>query len=100
MLFNRNALWFGLVIGLFLPIAGYGILLVIYDWMDAAGLLSSSGFAPNFRDRTLGIVAICLNIIPLNAFQRKRFTQSMRGLVISTFIYVAIWFIYFGSKLL
>jgi len=100
MLFNRNALWFGLVIGLFLPIAGYGILLMIYDWMEAAGLMSQTGFSENFRARTLGIVAVCLNIIPLNAFQRKRFTKSMRGLVLATIIYAVIWFIYFGAKLL
>ncbi|MFN7115541.1 MAG: hypothetical protein ACK4TA_02000 [Saprospiraceae bacterium] len=97
---NRNALWFGLAVGLVLPFVGYAILLMIYDGLDSAGLLSGRGFSENFRQRTLGIVAICLNLIALNFFQKRRFSNSMRGLVIATFIYAAVWFIYFGTKLL
>lgn len=97
---NRNALWFGLIIGLVLPFVGYALLLSLYDWLESAGALSGRGFSPNFRQRTLGIVAICLNLIPLNFFQKRRLTQSMRGLVLATLIYAVVWFINFGVKLL
>lgn len=97
---NRNALWFGLVVGLVLPFVGYAVLLMIYDGLESSGLLSGEGFSENFRQRTLGIVAICLNLIPLNFFQKRRFTQSMRGLVLATFLYAVVWFIYFGLKLI
>lgn len=97
---NRNALWFGLAIGLVLPFVGYALLLMIYDGLESTGALSGRGFSANFRQRTLGIVAICLNLIPLNFFQKKRLTQSMRGLVLATLIYAVVWFINFGMKLL
>ncbi len=96
---NRNMLWFGLLIGLVLPFVGYALLLMIYDGLESAGALSGRGFSANFRQRTLGIVAVCLNLIPLNFFQKKRLTQSMRGLVLATLVYAVIWFVYFGAKL-
>lgn len=97
---NRNALWFGLIIGLVLPFVGYALLLSLYDWLESAGALSGRGFSANFRQRTLGIVAICLNLIPLNFFQKRRLSHSMRGLVLATLIYAVVWFINFGVKLL
>lgn len=97
---NRNALWFGLVIGLILPFVGYALLLSLYDWLESLGALSQTGFSSNFRQRTLGIVAICLNLIALNYFQKRRLTNSMRGLVLATLVYAVVWFVYFGVKLL
>ncbi len=97
---NRNVLWFGLVVGLVMPFVGYALLLMMYDGLESAGLLSGQGFSENFRQRTLGIIAICLNLIALNFFQKRRLTHSMRGVVIATFIYAMVWFIYFGAKLL
>jgi amino acid permease len=97
---NRNTILIGLLVGLVLPFVGYAILLMIYDGLEAAGLLSGVGFSSNFRQRTLGIVAVCLNLIPLNYFQKRRMTQAMRGLVGATIVYAVGWFVYFGVKLL
>lgn len=68
---NRNSVLIGLLIGLVLPFVGYAILLMIYDGLESAGALSGRGFSANFRQRTLGIVAICLNLIPLNFFRKS-----------------------------
>jgi hypothetical protein len=97
MIFNQNALWVGLLIGLVLPFVGYALLLTVYEQLEAMGVVSKIGFTPYFRERTIGIVAICLNIFPLNVFYKKRFTQSMRGVMIPTFLYVALWVFYFGK---
>lgn len=53
-----------------------------------------------FRERTTGIIAICLNLIPLNAFQKRRAINSMRGVVLATVLYVIAWVVYFGKFIL
>lgn len=98
MIFNQNKLWVGLLIGLVVPFVGYAILLIIYDQLDAMGATSSIGFSDNFRQRTLGVIAICLNLIPINIFQRKRFGESLRGLALVTVLYAIGWVIYYSSS--
>ncbi|MDX1941624.1 MAG: hypothetical protein SFU99_13785 [Saprospiraceae bacterium] len=93
----QNKLWIGLLIGLLLPFVGYALLLTIYDQMDAMGWTSNIGFSPNFRARTLGVIAICLNLIPLNIFQRRRFGETVRGIAVMTVLYAIGWVIYFGN---
>ncbi len=95
----QNKLWIGLLIGLLLPFVGYAILLTIYDQLDAMGWTSSIGFSANFRVRTLGVIAICLNLIPINIFQRRRFSEVVRGIAIMTVLYAIGWVVYFGSNI-
>lgn len=92
---NRNALWVGVLVGLLVPFIGYAVLLMIYEQLEALGWLQSAGFSSDFRQRTMAIVAICLNLWPLNVYQKKRFTDSMRGIVFPTALYVMAWVIYF-----
>lgn len=97
---NRDNLLSGLLIGLLVPFVGYALLLVIYEQLEAAGALSSSGFTVNFRQRTVALVAICLNLIPLSYFQRRYMNRSLRGLVLATLVLGLIWFWYYGRQLL
>ncbi len=97
---RRDALWIGFLTGLVVPFVGYAILLMIYDQLEAAGMLSRSGFSSNFRERTLALVAVCLNLIPLGYFQRRYATRSLRGLVLVTVLYGLIWFFYYGRQLM
>mgnify|MGYP006310433885 CR=1 FL=1 len=97
---NRNAIWVGLVLGLVIPFVGYALLLTLFEQLDAADLLSSKGFSPNFRQRPLSIVALCLNILPFNLFYKRRHLHSMRGIAIVTVGYAVAWVVYFGNELL
>jgi len=97
---NKNSIWIGIGVGLVLPFVGYAILLEIYDYLEGIGLLRRTGFSPTFRQRTLMVMSICLNLIPFNIFQRRKYTDTMRGLVIPTAIYVVLWLFYFGSYIL
>ncbi|HMQ45826.1 MAG TPA: hypothetical protein PKA00_04340 [Saprospiraceae bacterium] len=90
----------GLALGIILPVAGFFLISTLYNQLGNNGLLSSEGFSSNFRERTSAVIAISLNMIPLNVFQKRRFTQSMRGIVIATVGLVVLWLIYFGSDLL
>ncbi len=92
---NRNALWVGVIVGLLVPFVGYAVLLTLYEQIEAFGWIKPGGFSMDFRQRTTAIVAICLNLWPLNVYQKKRFTDSMRGIVFPTGLYVMVWVIYF-----
>lgn len=93
---NRNDVPFGLAIGLLLPLAAFSLLYLIFYLLGLTGAASTEGFSPMFRERTSSIIAISLNIIPLNAFMKRRATNSMRGIVVATAILVAAWVTYFG----
>jgi hypothetical protein len=97
---HRNALWSGLVFGLLLPAVGFTMIYQVFNILDSMGAASGTGFSPYFRERTLAIIAIALNLIPLNLFKKKRFEASMRGIVIATAVLVLIWFFYFGAYIL
>jgi len=99
MIFNKNNIWIGLAVGLVLPFVGYALLLLLYEQLETTGFGSSSGFSPNFRERTLAVIAICANVFPVNRFRRQRMTASMRGVVFATTFYVFFWVIYFSNSL-
>lgn len=92
---KQDNIFIGIGLGIVVPIMGYGILLTIYDFLDQNGLLDGTGFAANFRERTLALVSICLNIIVIQFFMRRYANSSMRGVLISTFVLAAIWIFYF-----
>lgn len=96
---NRNEIWVGVVFGLLLPVFGYLILHQLFAFLEIKGAASSAGFSSNFRERTLAIVAIALNLIPMNIFRRRRWDLSMRGVVIATAILAFVWLFQFGRNL-
>jgi hypothetical protein len=99
-MFQKNEIWVGLVVGLLLPAMGFVILYEIFNLLEHRGVASSAGFSPYFRERTVGIVAIVLNVIPLNIYQKRRWDLAMRGIVIATSLLAIAWVIVFGLKLL
>lgn len=97
---KRDNLFIGLGLGILIPLIAFLLLYFLFGQLETAGMASGKGFSPSFRQRTLAIVAICINIIPFNFFQKRRFTQSMRGLSIATVIYAMVWVVYFGKQIL
>lgn len=98
-MFNRNELWVGLLFGLLLPAFGFLLLYNLFGLLEARGAASGEGFSTNFRERTLAIVALALNLIPLNYYRRRRWDLSMRGVVIATAVLAFLWIIRFGVYL-
>lgn len=99
-MWNKNAIPAGLAIGFVIPLVVFGLLLLLYSQLEGMGVVSEEGFSPMFRERTTGIIAICCNLIPLNAFQKRRAINSMRGVVLATVVYVIAWVVYFGKYIL
>ena len=96
---KRDKIWLGVTTGLVIPIMGFGILLSIYDGLEQMDLLMGKSFSPTFRVRTLSLVSICLNIIPIQFFQKRHMYNSMRGLVFPTILYIILWLFYFRDIL-
>ena len=99
-MFDRNALWIGLVLGLAVPFAGYGVLLMVSEKLETALFPNRTLEDPLFDPATLLAIAVCLNLIPLHYFNRRRYSQSMRGVMTATMVYVAIWLFLFGKVVL
>lgn len=96
---DRDSFVLGLVIGLVFPIMIYGILLTIFDALETRLLASDVGFSPDFRFRTLALVAICTNLIPFNVYRRWGRDNTMRGMVLPTVGFVIYWFVQYGRHL-
>ena len=99
-IFKRDDVWTGMLLGLIIPIVVYGILFLIYTFMDSVGLFSDVGFAENFRTRTLSLIAICSNLILMQSYRRSYRNETIRGILISSMVLVAVWFVRYGLKIL
>ena len=99
-MFQRDNLWIGLSAGLLVPFVGYAFLLMASERLDAYLLESRGVQQPVFDALTLQIMALCLNLIPLHIFNKKRFARAMRGVMLATFLYAFAWIAFFGSSFL
>jgi len=98
-MFQRDEIWVGLVYGILLPAAGFLVLYNIFSLLEIKGAASGAGFSENFRERTLAIVAISLNLFILSRFRKMRWDRAMRGVVISTALLAVVWLLMYGIKL-
>ncbi|MCC6815602.1 MAG: hypothetical protein IT267_04230 [Saprospiraceae bacterium] len=95
-----NHILLGIITGFIVPFVMYAIVLSVYDFLDSKDILNSSGLAPNFRERTIGLISIVSNLIPLHSFNRLSWHNSMRGVVFPTLLYVGLWMYLYGYELL
>ena len=99
--YKRDSVWVGLTIGLLAPVIVYGILLLLYTFLDSIGVFSDYGFAEDFRTRTLALIAICTNLVVMQSYRKShRHHETIRGILIASMILVGIWFWKFGIKML
>jgi hypothetical protein len=96
---DRDSFLLGLVVGTAFPVMVYGILLTLYDWLEIRLLASDVGMSPDFRFRTLMLVAICANLLPFNIYRRWSRDNTMRGMVLPTMGFVVYWFWVYGRHM-
>lgn len=98
---KRDSVWFGIALGLVLPLATYGVLYLLYGLMDTLGVFTDVSFAEDFRTRTLTLVSICANLILMQSYRKSYLHQErIRGILLATMLFVVIWFFVFGIKIL
>jgi hypothetical protein len=95
-MFDRDHMPYGISLGILFPLAGIGMAFLL-SWLWTA--LAPAGSAPLLRERTLVLLAICLNLIPLKAFNRRRAMQSLRGVVTITTVLGFLWLILYFREL-
>jgi hypothetical protein len=98
--FKRDSVWTGLIIGLLLPVVVYGVLFLLYAFLDSIGVFSDIGFTEDFRTRTLGLISICSNLVLMQTFRKSYRNETIRGILIASMILVTAWFFKFGIKML
>lgn len=97
---NRNSFIYGLLLGLIIPLIGFFIVKFIFMALTHFGLMQGATESIyERRFRTITLLAICLNLIPVNRFKGRKSEATLRGLSIATFIYVIIWLVYFYSSI-
>ena len=96
---NRNELWVGLLVGILLPLVSFTILYNLFSLLEQKGAASGTGFSQNFRERTLALVAIAANLIPMNVYRKRRWDNPIRGVVIATALLAIVWTVRYGIKL-
>ncbi len=97
---RKNSILVGIALGTFIPFVGFALLLELYDFMDGAGVISNENMSENFRERTIGLLAICLNLIPFYLYNSRWTVQTMRGIIFPTIIYAFAWVFIYGVKLI
>ena len=98
-IFDKDNFWLGVIIGLCLPVAAYGILLTLVDFVDAQFLPPDMNISRGFRERTLSVIAICGNLIPFHIYNRRYAGNTMRGMVFPTMAFVGLWFWFYGRHM-
>ncbi len=95
---KNNSLIEGLIWGIFVPLVSYIVLTAAMQGLESLrDEISGQLFSEGFRRRTFAIVAIGINSIPMNIAFKRRQTDTMRGIVLPTFAYVAVWLYVFGN---
>lgn len=98
-MFNRDARWVGLLVGLIVPFVGYAVLLMVSERLQEYLFSDRPLTEPLFDTLTIQILALCTNLIPLHSYNKMRFAHAMRGVVLATFLYAATWMAFFGVSL-
>jgi hypothetical protein len=96
---KRNRIVVGALLGLVLPVLLFTILYQLFNLMEQGGAASGRGLSANFRERTLAIVAIALNLVLLNQFQKRRWDKALRGVVVATGVLAIAWVVRYGLQM-
>lgn len=92
MKFSYDSIVFGILVGLCVPLLGFGIISLIFDTLAEMGIMDEGGEGLRSRRfRTLFLLGICSNLIPFNIFMRRHWDNALRGSVFPTIAYVGLW---------
>lgn len=97
-IFHRDRWLNGFASGLFIPLVFLAGLLYLFESLGVMAVTDVPG-DQGLKPRTLALIALCLNVIQMQVFKKMRWTQSMRGMAVSTFICVTLWLIKYSKEL-
>ncbi len=89
---NKNSIVIGLALGAIVPVVGYLLIDFIFLQLQNMGLMDEVKImAYSSRERTTTLIALCCNLIPFNISRKRRWDNTMRGIIFPTLIYVGFW---------
>ena len=95
-MFDKDTVTYGSALGIVVPLVVFGLLMGLFYVLGNTGAATDVNFRPLFTQRTSAIVAIGTNALLINQFYKRRKVNSMRGIVLATFVLVGIWLWQFG----
>lgn len=96
---RKDSIGLGILVGLIVPVVGYGLLLLLGQWLEVS-LDTGDAKAVSLRPRTLAVLALCFNLLPVAIFQRNKHFESIRGMIFPTVGYAVAWLVLFGKYVL
>lgn len=97
---DKNSVLIGFVIGAIVPVAGYVVIEFIFDMVTQLGWMDSISMSTGAkRIRTMALLAICCNLIPVQIGKAKRWDNNIKGVVFATLIYVGAWIYMFHGQI-
>jgi amino acid permease len=98
MFYNKNHIVLGIILGICVPILAYAFFLYVFDLFDQLELTDINYPRKQFRERTIGMLAIAAELVPFEIYRKLKYDQTMRGLIFPTVLYVVVWIIYYGKS--
>ena len=90
-IFKKDAIWFGMLLGLVIPAILYGILYAV-----SLALMPQNATEPVLKTGTIILVALFPNLLILRYYLVKlNLDKTGRGMLLSTFILAMIYFVYY-----
>ncbi len=98
--YQKNNLQLGISIGLILPMVVYFTLTSLYTLLAQTGVVQNN-LSSSFSERTIGLLAIAFNVIPMRYYQKHRmWGRTMQGVTISMALLAIIWMIFYLPSIL
>ncbi|MBP5412991.1 MAG: hypothetical protein J6Y47_07040 [Bacteroidales bacterium] len=90
-IFKKDAIWFGMLLGLVIPAILYGILYAV-----SLALMPQNATEPVLKTGTIILVALFPNLLILRYYLVKlNLDKTGRGMLLSTFILAMVYFVYY-----
>ena len=71
-MFNKNHIVLGLILGICVPVVGLALIQMLFEGLESIGAIDAATYSSaSGRMRTLSLLGICANIIPLKYTERK-----------------------------
>ena len=89
---SMDSIFIGLALGAVFPVIGFIMTETIFGLLTDMNLMEQAGTGVySKRTRTVALIAICFTLIPFNFSKRRRWDDTMRGIIFPTLLYVGLW---------
>lgn len=89
----------GAIIGFLVPLGGALIAYAIFDLLGRLVYGGDTTMTATFEPRTVTLIGLIFNLIPFHYFLRRSEYNTVRGLILPTFIYAFAWLFYFWDSI-